>query len=161
MANSLANAMMIIEAGGEAKMTCYLEHANITVSNLDEAIRFFKTAFPDFTVRGGGTSDQGTYKKRWLHLGTDSTYIALEEVTLPPEGSRRSYRDPGINHVGFVVDDVESIAQRLRTAGYRNGLSAPTHPYRKRVYFHDNDGNEYEFVEYLSDKPEERNNYSL
>ena len=142
-------------------MAFYLEHANITVKNLDKAIQFFTTAFPDFRVRGRGESDQGAYKKKWLHLGTDDAYVALEEVTLEDEGSRRPYRDRGINHVGFVVDDVDGIIERLRAAGYRDGIAVEPHPHRKRAYFHDSDGIEYEFVEYLSDKPEERNAYEL
>ncbi|MCZ6676408.1 MAG: VOC family protein [Candidatus Poribacteria bacterium] len=142
-------------------MTCYMEHANITVENLDEAIRFFTTAFPHFKVRGQGESDQGGWKKRWLHLGTDETYVALEEVSLEPEGTRRPYRDPGINHVGFVVDDVDAVIERLGEAGYKTGIGVEPHPHRKRAYFHDRDGNEYEFVEYLSADPAERNDYSL
>jgi hypothetical protein len=35
------------------------------------------------------------------------------------------------------------------------------HPHRHRYYFFDLDDNEYEFVEYLSDKEPERNDYAL
>jgi len=34
------------------------------------------------------------------------------------------------------------------------------HPYRKRVYFSDRTGFEWEFVQYFSDEPKERNDYS-
>ena len=30
------------------------------------------------------------------------------------------------------------------------------HPYRKRVYFYDPDGNDWEFIQYLSDEPSKR-----
>jgi len=33
------------------------------------------TALPDFKVRGGKTSGED----RWLHIGTDLTYLALSE----------------------------------------------------------------------------------
>ena len=141
-------------------MNCYLEHANITVKDLDEAVIFFTTAFPHFKVRGSGESDHGTWSKKWLHFGTADTYIALEQVSLKTEGNRRPYRDVGINHVGFVVDDVDTVIKRLKAAGYRDGIAVAPHPYRKRAYFHDNDGNEYEFVEYFSDDPAKRNDYS-
>ena len=35
------------------------------------------------------------------------------------------------------------------------------HPFRKRVYFNDAEGNDWEFVEYLSQDPLERNDYEL
>ena len=36
-----------------------------------------------------------------------------------------------------------------------------SHPFRKRVYFNDAEGNDWEFVEYLSQDPLERNDYEL
>ncbi len=53
----------------------YLEHANITVSNLQEAIKFFQTAFPHFKIRGGGND-----LREWVHLGDDHTYLALDQA---------------------------------------------------------------------------------
>ena len=91
----------------------------------------------------------------WAHVGTDDTYIALNESSDVDSG-----RGP-FNHLGYVVDDVEALADRLQTAGYREGFVAPPHPHRKRRYFHDADNNEWEFVEYLSDDPEKRNDYSM
>jgi len=40
-------------------------------------------------------------------------------------------------------------------------LQPHPHPHRKRVYFLDNDGGEWEFVQYLSDEPGQRNDYAL
>lgn len=142
-------------------MDFYLEHANITVGDIDKAIKFLTTAFPDFKVRGGGESETGGGIRKWLHIGTDVTYVALESVSSKDEGTRRLYRDVGINHIGFVVEDVEAIIKRLKNAGYKESISVEPHPFRKRVYFYDSDGIEYEFIEYLSDDFSERNDYSL
>ena len=30
-----------------------------------------------------------------------------------------------LNHLGFVVDDAEALASRLRAAGFREGFAAP------------------------------------
>lgn len=49
-------------------MATRLEHANICVRDIDAMIRFLQTAFPEFHVRGEGTSADGT---RWVHVGTD------------------------------------------------------------------------------------------
>ncbi len=136
-------------------MPSYLEHANLTVRSLDEAVAFLQAALPDFRVRGRGVGRNGP----WLHIGTDETYVALEEASRDQAGARAQYADPGFNHIGFVVEDAEAVAGRLRDAGYREGIQAEPHPHRKRSYFHDRDGNEYEFVEYNSKDPSKRNDY--
>lgn len=132
----------------------YLEHANITVNNIESSISFFKTAFPDFEIRGGGE----TNGRKWIHLGNKTTYIALNE-SVKPELTVKDYTKTGINHLGFVVEDVEIIAERLLTAGFKRDYPKQVEKFRIRDYFADADGNEYEFVQYLSDKIEERNFY--
>lgn len=131
-------------------MTAILEHANLTVTSIDDTVRFLTTAFPDFKIRGRGILNGNP----WLHIGTDVTYIALNES---PEA-----RAPGgpLNHLGFVVDDAEAVVQRLQQAGYEEGLKVAAHRHRTRKYFLDRDGIEWEFVEYHSDDPAERNDYS-
>jgi hypothetical protein len=49
----------------------------------------------------------------------------------------------------------------MREAGYHDSSVYTAHPYRKRVYFHDRDGHDWEFVQYLSDDPAKRNDYAL
>lgn len=127
-----------------------LEHANLNVGSIDETVRFLTTAFPEFRVRGEGV----TGGRRWAHVGTDETYLALNEVGGAPTAGG------AFNHLGYVVDDVDAIAARMASAGYREGFVAPPHPHRKRRYFHDADDIEWEFVEYLSDAPALRNDYS-
>ncbi len=139
----------------------YLEHANISVSDLDRAVAFMRAAFPHFRVRGsGGKTEDGT-APTWVHVGDDETYVSLALTRQPKDPERPAYSGPGYNHIGFVVDDGEALRQRLVAAGYKEGYKAPQHPFRKRIYFNDRDGNEFEFVEYLSDVPAEKNDYSI
>ena len=132
----------------------YLEHANITVNKLESAITFFKTAFPDFEIRGGGESNG----RKWIHLGNEMTYIALNE-SVEQKMNENDYSKSGINHLGFVVEDVEIIADRLLAAGFKRDFPKQVENFRVRDYFADADGNEYEFVQYLSNEIEERNFY--
>ncbi len=75
---------------------------------------------------------------------------------------RESYAGtPGTNHLGFEVDDVEAVRARLAAAGYEDTTVRNAHPHRKRVYFNDRDGNDWEFVQYLADDPAKRNDYTL
>lgn len=133
----------------------YLEHANITVNNLQEAIKFFKTAFPHFKIRGGGNEI-----REWVHFGDDHTYIAINQAKQSDLKTNHNYDEKGINHLGFVVKDVEEIAHNLLKAGYKRDYPKQIEKYRIRDYFADADGNQFEFVQYLSHKPEEKNSYN-
>ena len=141
-------------------MEPYLEHASITVADIDEAMRFLTIAFPEFKIRGKGESVTDGVTRKWLHFGTDETYVALESVSTEDDGTRRPYRDTGINHIGFVVENVDSITSKLEEAGYTQSIAVDPHPFRKRAYFCDGSGIEYEFIEYLSDNPHKRNDYA-
>lgn len=137
----------------------YLEHANITVSNLEAAVAFFQTAFPAFKVRGGGEESVENGVKRWLHLGTKETYVALSQPPVELKHSGKDYSKNGYNHIGFVVEDATSLAERLSNKGYQRTYPRQEEPSRIREYFGDPDGNEIEFVQYLSDAWEKRNDY--
>jgi catechol 2,3-dioxygenase-like lactoylglutathione lyase family enzyme len=69
--------------------------------------------------------------------------------------------EPGVNHLAYEVDDVESLYTRLKAAGYRESTPPNAHPHRKRVYFYDPEGNDWEFVQYFSRDLAERNDYEL
>ena len=138
-----------------------LEHANLTVTSIDEAKRFLTTAFPDFDVRGGGFLHGDESLGDWVHLGNDDTYLALQQNRTPAGDGGQTYITAGVNHLGFVVEDVDSIMARLDAAGYApsDASSLAGHPHRRRVYYVDGNGFEWEFVEYLSAAPAERNFY--
>ena len=139
-------------------MSIRLEHANMVVRDIDATLRFLQTAIPEFRVRREGTNDGA----RWMHVGTDETYIALNAVTAEPAESWVPYMGkPGINHLGYEVDDADAVRERLAAAGYKDSTYPNSHPHRKRVYFYGPDGNDWEFVQYLSDNPAERNDYDL
>ena len=132
----------------------YLEHANITVNDLQEATKFFQTAFPHFKIRGGGNE-----MREWIHLGDDDTYIAINQAKQSDLKTDKNYDKIGINHLGFVVQDVEEIANNLLSNGYKRDYPKQVEHFRIRDYFADADGNQYEFVQYLSDVAEEKNSY--
>jgi catechol 2,3-dioxygenase-like lactoylglutathione lyase family enzyme len=68
---------------------------------------------------------------------------------------------PGLNHLGYEVGDVAALQVRMKEAGYTESTVSNDHPYRKRVYFHDAEGNDWEFIQYFSADPAERNDYEL
>ncbi|MDA1192274.1 MAG: VOC family protein [Candidatus Poribacteria bacterium] len=135
-------------------MNGMLEHANISVKDVDEAVRFFTTAFPHWKVRGTG----GEPPAHWVHLGTDDQYLCLGAPD-NHDSRTQGHRGYGVNHIGFVVDDADAVRQRLLDAGFNEGFKADPNESRKRVYLKTSDGMEVEFVQYYSDDPAIRNKY--
>lgn len=137
----------------------YIEHINMTTESIEQTKEFLLCAFPNWRVRGKGYNDKSENKRHWMHVGDDVWYVALESAN--GQKVRRPYYNPGINHVGFVVNNLKEIAERLLKNGYKEGIKAENHPFRKRMYFYDNVGNEFEFVEYNTMNPRERNDYTF
>ncbi|MGR5259817.1 VOC family protein [Vibrio astriarenae] len=135
-----------------------LEHANITVPSIDAAIDFLKIVAPDFEVRADNEPEDSY---RWAHVGNNENYLALQEPQLDQtaKDNRRPYYDIGINHLALVVTDVEQIKQNLLDKGYRMNGQIADETSRKRVYFWDNAGFEWELVEYFTNDPKQRYRY--
>lgn len=144
-------------------MATFLEHYNVTVSDIDYATKFFLTVFPDFEVRGEGMIEEvidGTfYKTKWVHVGTQTHYLALQSTpnNLPLKENKYNY----FNHLGFAVDDMDTTLAKFTQMGYDKHRIDDTHPYRIRAYIYIFDTLILELVEYKSDKFEEINDYAL
>ena len=134
------------------------EHANLVVTDIPATLEFIRTAFPTWRVRGQGRMEWHGKPRRWLHVGDDDTYVTLND---DGEGANRDLTGhrPGLAHLGFVVDDLDAVIARLEAGGYRIDVEGADHPFRKNVYFMEPGGFQFEFVEYLSDDPNERNSY--
>lgn len=135
-----------------------LEHLNMTVPDIDAAIRFIKLAAPDFTIRIDSTAEQGY---RWVHIGDGESYLALQatHVGSKPLPARETYVNYGINHAGLIIDDAFSVEAALQAAGYRQNGPMLRDTHRLRLYFYDEAGFEWELVEYLTDDPVDRHLY--
>lgn len=137
----------------------YVEHVNITVKDLDKTVAFILAALPDWRVRGGGAVDWFGKPARWAHVGTDTGYLALMDGG---EGSGNHWtgRHVGMKHVGIVVPSVDAVVERLAAAGHALDHWGGSHPARKSVYFIERDDLQFEFVEYLTGRPADRNDYA-
>lgn len=134
----------------------YLEHANITTSNMDKSLAFFKIVFPAFYITHQGVVE----REKWVHFGNEYFYLALNERE---DNSKIivNYDTTGIKHLGFVVEDLEEKGFKLEAAGYKRSYPLVEHKFRRREYFYDHEGNDFELIEYFSDKNSERNDYEL
>ena len=120
-----------------------LEHIHVNVDSIEATETFLQAALPEISRRGAGES---AGYGRWAHYGSEDSYIALTEV--------RGTRIPReLRHIGLVVDDIESLISRLQAAGFApaDNSALDSHPHRRRVYYIDGNGLDWEFVQYLSD----------
>ncbi len=141
-----------------------MEHINLRVPSIKKTQAFLAAAFEDFRQRGNGYSETYGY---WSHFGNDETYIALLQSAKPGEEDAQPVPDYHYDdqfrlmHIGMEVEDIKALMERLRRQGLEPDLTDDTHPHRRRVYYLDGNNVEWEFIQYLSDKPAERNDYSL
>jgi catechol 2,3-dioxygenase-like lactoylglutathione lyase family enzyme len=119
-----------------------LEHVNLTVNDLDRSIAFYCDLL-DLQVRWKGTIDEGRLA---AHVGDDRCYLALFEAAEPGIADQ-DYGRPGLNHFGFVVDDLDEARRRLERLGGTVHFE-PNYDPGRRIYFRDPDGHEVELVEY-------------
>lgn len=126
-------------------MTAMLEHTNYTVTDPDATARWMCDLF-GWHIRWRGNSREVGYS---VHVGTGKHYFALYA---PKSGKLAAHKDNyntagGLNHIAVVVDDIDTMRDRVAAIGFIPGEDHDYEPGR-RFYFHDADGIEYEAVQY-------------
>lgn len=125
-------------------MTARLEHANFTVADPDTTAAWMCRLF-GWHIRWSGAAIQNG---RTVHVGSDTAYLALYSPGDPAKPAKDSYHTVGgLNHIAVVVDDLKAMESRVAAAGFTPVNHADYEPGR-RFYFHDQDGIEYEVVQY-------------
>jgi catechol 2,3-dioxygenase-like lactoylglutathione lyase family enzyme len=121
-----------------------LEHVNFTVKDPLTTAKAICDIY-DWKIRWEGPALGNGYA---VHVGTDDAYIALFS---PKDAHTRDLSDRAaignLNHVGFVVDDLDATEARVKFLGYETHSHDDYEPGR-RFYYNDDDGIEYEVVSY-------------
>jgi hypothetical protein len=137
-------------------MATYVEHAQLLVADLAVTELFYLSIFPDWQIRARGR-ETGLRPYSWIHIGTRDSYLAFrlayEGSTEAPAGAERQS-----NHIGIVVEDAGGVIERLRHNAA--DFTVNDHTYRVRIYTRDPDGYELEVVQYKTDDPALRHDYS-
>ena len=133
-----------------------LEHLNLVVHDIAEALVFYKAVFPLWRIRSRGKAQWYGVERNWVHFGDDDQYLTFND---DGSGENRdlSGHQTGLAHFAYVTDNLQAVVDRLEAAGFEIAKPGADNRFRKNVYFVDPDGFEVEFVEYLSDIPAERN----
>jgi len=122
----------------------HVEHANLTVTQPERSAELFKQML-GWQERWRGKSQFGGDT---IHVGDDTTYLAL--YTNDEAEGGYSKGQP-LNHVGFVVDDLEDAEKVVAAAGL-NPFGHDDYDPGRRFYFYDWDGIEFEVVSYEEDE---------
>ena len=123
-----------------------LEHTNITVSDPKATAAWLDRVF-GWKIRWQGKAINGGHT---IHVGSDDTYLALYSPPEPVEPPTERYVINGsLNHVGVLVDDIDTAETQVRAAGFTPVNHADYEPGR-RFYFFDNDRIEFEVISYSS-----------
>ncbi len=120
--------------------SAYLEHVNITVSDIDRSAALLERLM-GWHIRWRGPSQLGG---ETIHVGGERDYIAVYTKGTPvgPFG-----KGVPLNHVGLVVPDLDAAEAVVRDAGLEI-VSYWDYEPGKRFYFFDWDGVEFEMVSY-------------
>jgi len=125
-------------------MTTTLEHTNLTVRDPKATADILCDLF-GWHIRWQGASKGDGFS---VHVGTDDSYLALYAPATAPTNGPSSYDTVGgLNHLGVIVDDLDAIEAKVIAAGFTPNSHADYEPGR-RFYFDDQDGIEYEVVQY-------------
>jgi catechol 2,3-dioxygenase-like lactoylglutathione lyase family enzyme len=115
---------------------------NLSVRDLDTSVSFYSRLL-GVEVKEGGEGDG----VRWCILGAPGRfYVCFFECR---DGARYRPNDIHINHVGFVVDDLDETIRRIHALGLRLEFNdAPIQwPRSRSAYVNDPDGIMIEFTE--------------
>jgi len=127
-------------------MKSTLEHINLTVRDSLATAELLVQLF-DWKIRWMGAAINGGFS---VHVGDEESYLALYTPTTRVEEAGDSYSfSSGLNHLGIVVDDLQTAEDRIVAAGFKTHSHGDYEP-GKRFYFYAPDQLEIEVVSYLS-----------
>lgn len=86
-----------------------LRHIAINVDNLDEDAKFYAAAFELEEVGRAGGSENGA-----VYLSDGVINVALIKISDP---DFPNFNPRGLNHIGFVVKDLDAAIERAEKAG--------------------------------------------
>lgn len=124
-----------------------LEHVNMTVADPDATAAMLCDVF-GWHIRWKGEGMAGAGYT--VHVGSDDSYLAVYSgsgAQITPKADASYATRGGLNHIGVIVDDLDTVEAAVRAKGYTPGEVYDYEPGR-RFYFHEENGVEIEVVSY-------------
>jgi methylmalonyl-CoA/ethylmalonyl-CoA epimerase len=95
-----------------------IHHVAMAVRDLDEAIETYERLFAATVEHRGPINGQGV-EAAYLRVGSDRVELLAATGEDTPVGRFLAKRGPGMHHVAFATDDVESELRTLAAGGAR------------------------------------------
>lgn len=136
--------------------TIRTHHFGVTVTDLDALEAFYRDVLgldvlTRFTVSGEGFADGvGVENARGRFVHLDGGGARIELVEYDPEGPARptgNVNEPGVAHLGFAVDDLDTFYEGLPTAVETVSSPRTTESGTRICFLRDPEGNLVEVIE--------------
>ena len=99
-------------------MKAVLDHIGIAVSNLDEALRFYRDAL-GLEVEAPEEVASQHVRAHFVPVGAAALELLEATAETSPIAKYLSKRGPGIHHITLRVDDIRAALDRLKARGVR------------------------------------------
>jgi methylmalonyl-CoA/ethylmalonyl-CoA epimerase len=99
-------------------MKAVLDHIGIAVSNLDEALRFYRDAL-GLEVEASEEVASQHVRAHFVAVGAAALELLEATAETSPIAKYLSKRGPGIHHITLRVDDIRAVLDRLKARGVR------------------------------------------
>ena len=94
------------------------DHIGVAVENLDEAIRLYERSF-DMDLAHRETVESQGVEAVLLDVGDGHVELLAPLGPDTPVGKFIAKKGPGIHHVAYAVDDIETALEQVKAAGLR------------------------------------------
>ena len=95
-----------------------IDHIGVAVENLDEAIRLYERSF-DMDLAHRETVESQGVEAVLLDVGDGHVELLAPLGPDTPVGKFIAKKGPGIHHVAYAVDDIETALEQVKVAGLR------------------------------------------
>ncbi|HLQ15523.1 MAG TPA: methylmalonyl-CoA epimerase [Candidatus Eisenbacteria bacterium] len=97
-------------------MPVRIHHVGVAVTNLDESILLYRSAFGAELVHRATNEKEGL-EAAFLRMGDGEVELMTPLREDSPVGKFMAKRGPGFHHVAYGVSDIESALAEARAAG--------------------------------------------
>ncbi len=95
-----------------------IDHIGVAVEDLDSALELYATGLKMPVVHRETVEEQGV-EAILLDVGENHVELLAPLGPDTPVGKYLAKKGPGIHHVAYQVEDIESVLAELRAAGWR------------------------------------------
>ena len=95
-----------------------IDHIGVAVENLDEAIKLYERSF-DMDLAHRETVESQGVEAVLLDVGDGHVELLAPLGPDTPVGKFIAKKGPGIHHVAYAVDDIETALEQVKAAGLR------------------------------------------